>query len=499
MCGIIGLSGHSNIHSMLIPALETLQHRGQDAAGVVVSSSQFYIKKGLGLVSQVFNAQAEESVCGSVGIGHVRYTTQGANTLENAQPFIVDNPIKIAMAHNGNVTNFQELKQVILSYGDAVNTDCDLELLIKIFSIALSRVKSEPGSPETLFEAVKFLYQKAFGAYSVVAIVKDYGLLGFTDLYGIRPLFLGAKEVEGGSVFCFSSETRTFDRLGFKTIQRLTAGQAIFIDKLNKIHINNGNKKSFRPCVFEDIYFSKPDSQAINEDQNNQSIAEKRRELGKRLAKQLCARGLTPDVIIDVPSSAYFYAEGLSQALNVPYQHALRKNHSLRTFITDSTQRDAVVNQKFIIDVDVVKNKKVAVVDDSIVRGTISKYIVAALKAAGAKEVYFISGSPMVINPCTYGVDMSSREEMASYNRTEEEIALFIGADQVIYPTLKDLYSLYHGFRRLCDACFSGQYPTNVCDQTLKNIAEEKKKRINAPVKTSGSGELKAVILDQSY
>ena len=479
MCGIFGISGKVAVGSSLVSSLKNLQHRGQDGAGIVIDDTEFYVKKGLGLVKEIFESSdnSYDSAKGSVGIAHVRYTTQGSNLLQNIQPFIIDEPINIAMAHNGNVTNFRELKNEIILHGKTVDTDCDIELLLKMFSIVLCNKNVDNYSPEDFFEAVKFLHEKVLGGYAVVSIIKGYGLLGFTDPNGIRPLFLGKKEVQDDVVYCFSSESSSFKELGFKLVKRFNAGESIFIDNKNKIFIDRGDLRNHRPCIFEDLYFANPSSEAISID-DDLLIGLKRKNIGNLIAKYLIARNLTPDVIIDVPSSGYFYAQGLSLALNIPYAEALKKNHSLRTFITEHSNRDSVVTKKFVVDCNAVRGKKIAVVDDSIVRGTISKHVVSILKKAGAKEIYFISGSPKIENPCVYGIDMASKEEMIAHKKTEEEIALSIGADHVIYPEIGDLLYLYKDFGKVCDACFTGYYPTKIDKVVLNNIANEKQSRL---------------------
>ncbi len=481
MCGVFGISDRNNsvssLDSELISGLATLQNRGQDAAGIVMSNNPFFIKKNLGMVSQIFHHQKSNISTEPVGIGHVRYTTQGENTLKNTQPFILEEPFGIAMAHNGNVTNFKHLRNKIIQAKRKIQTTNDLELILQLFSISLSENSRKEYTYRDFLSAAEFIQSNVFGAYSVLTILRGYGLLGFTDSNGIRPLFLGKKESIKGVIFAFSSETSSFEQLGFETVRRLIAGEIIFIDNNNQIQTRNGFLKNYKPCIFEDLYFSKSHSKPINSVNHNDSIALRRETIGKILGKKIKMLGLKLDLVIDVPDSGYFYAQGISEELCIPYKKGLTKNDSMRTFISDKNTRKKIVLKKFNVISHLIKNKRIGVVDDSIVRGTISKHIAMLLKSEDAKEIYFISGSPIIRNPCIYGVDMSLKEEMVAYNKKIDEIALYIGVDKIIYPTLGDLKKVYEN-NRFCHACFSGEYPTKVSKSILLDIAQEKLFRI---------------------
>ncbi len=454
MCGIAGIYSFENINVDLLTALTSLQHRGQDAAGVLLFNKKFLLKKGLGLVKDVFNDESILNLNGNVGIGHVRYTTQGENTEESAQPMFINYPIGIGMAHNGNVTNTAELKNILFEkYHYIPKTTNDLELLLYLFTANLNINEL---TIENIFESVKYVQSIAKGAYSVLTIISDFGMLAFTDNNGIRPLLLGKKEFNSKISYCFSSESSSLDLLNYNVIKNMKGSEIVFIDKNFNIHSTVSEKGKQHFCIFEYIYFSRADSIIFNK-----SVAAERIKMGKLLANQIKEKNLKIDVIVDVPKSGYFAAVGLSEELNIPHKRALIPNDYIgRSFILPKqSQRESVIKQKFSIIKDVIENKNVALVDDSIVRGTTAKYIVKQLKNYGAKNVYLISAAPPLKFPCFYGINISTKEELIANKFNIEELKNYFGADDVIYQDLKSIKSLLG--ENFCEACFTGKYQEN--------------------------------------
>jgi len=471
MCGIVGFYGYDNIVGELVDGLTALQHRGQDSAGVVTFNDIFHMKKGLGLVNNVFDDKNIQRLVGKIGIGHVRYTTQGTNELMNVQPFAVNYPFGIAMVHNGNVINFSELKKTLYEENHILlETSNDLELILYTFASELITKNLKNLSVDDIFDAVTSTQMKIKGAYATISIIANRGFLVFTDPYGIRPVIMGKKQTEKGTVYGFASESTCFDYLGYEIIGDIGAGEAVFIDKDRRIHRKTCYKKGNAFCIFCYIYFSHEDSIV-----HNRLVASERVKMGKMLANNIKKAELKPDIIIDIPASAYFFASGLAEELNIPYRRGLSKNNHIgRSFISPTQkQRETVVRQKLNPIREIINGKKIAVVDDSIVRGTTSKHIVKLLKSAGAKEVYFISAAPPIKYPCIYGIDIAVGKELIASNSDVDTIAKFIGADALIYQSLGDLKELYKDFNA-CYACFSGEYPTENSEQFLKEIEMER-------------------------
>lgn len=472
MCGIVGLFGKENMVYDLVYGLTALQHRGQDSAGVVTFRDTFHMKKGLGLVNDVFKEKNLRRLVGDIGIGHVRYTTQGSNELLNVQPFAVNYPFGLAMVHNGNVINFKELKKHLYEeHHRLLETSNDLELILYTFASELETHDLKNLSVDDIFDTVESTQKKVLGAYSTITIIANRGFLAFNDPYGIRPLIMGRKQTRQGPVYGFASESTCFDYLGYEIMEDLGPGEAVYIDNERNMHRRTCYKKGGAFCIFCYIYFSHEDSIS-----HNRVIASERVKMGKTLAKRVKKANIEPDIVIDVPSSAYFFASGLAEELGIPYRRGLSKNsHIGRSFIK-STQKDRemAVRQKLNPIREVIEGKKVAVVDDSIVRGTTSRHIVKLLRNAGAKEVYFISAAPPIKHPCIYGIDMAITTELIASKNSADDISKLIGADAVIYQSLEDLKELYRDFDA-CYACFSGNYPT---EESLKFIEEMEKERI---------------------
>ncbi|MFH1465487.1 MAG: amidophosphoribosyltransferase [Pseudomonadota bacterium] len=471
MCGIIGIAGHRDVFPELHAGLMALQHRGQDAAGIVTFQGTFRTKKGLGMVSQVFGERHLPRLTGSMGLGHVRYATQGSNEELDAQPMAVNYPLGVAMVHNGNVTNFHELRRSL--YQDnhrLVETTCDVELILYALAAELETKNLSNLSVDELFECVAAVQRKVQGAYSVIALIANVGMIAFTDPHGIRPLVMGRRFCDEGLAWAFASETNVFDYLGFESIGDPAAGEAVFVDLDRRVHRRVCARERPAFCVFEYIYFALEDSVL-----HGRTVAGERVRMSRGLAATFRRTGLAPDIVIDVPSSSYFFASGMAEALGVPYRRGLVKNpHMGRSFINPTQEgRERVVRQKLNPIRDVVQGKKVAVVDDSIVRGTTARHLVRLLKEAGAQEVYFVSASPPFRHPCVFGIDMSIKREMIAANYPVEQIARYMGAEAVVYQTLEDLQALYQDLP-CCFACFSGQYPTNLTDHELEAIEQER-------------------------
>ncbi len=472
MCGIVGFMGKDEVVYDLMIGLTALQHRGQDSAGIVTFKETFHTKKGLGLVNNIFRPKHFSRLKGKIGVGHVRYTTQGGNEVTNVQPISTNYPFGIAMVHNGNVTNFDKLRKSLYDeYHTLPATTSDLELILYHFAAELGQKDLASLQVSDLFDAVVRTQEKVEGAYSTIAVIANHGLLAFCDPNGIRPLILGKKETKKGTVYGFASESTCFDHIGYEVVDDLKAGEIVFIDKNHKVHRQIGYQKETNFCVFEYIYFARDDS--IIQDT---WVAGTRVKMGRQLAKKVIEKGLKPDMVIDVPSTGYYAASGLAEALGIPYRRGLMKNNHIgRSFISpDKKVRKDIVKRKLNPLKKVVQGKKVAVVDDSIVRGTTSKRIVKMLRDSGAAEVYFISAAPPIKHPCVYGIDMSETTELIAANKTMEGIRKYMKADALIYQELSDLEEIFSG-RNLCTACLSGKYPTEGIEEAIELVASERK------------------------
>lgn len=471
MCGIVGFYGKPNIVSELLIGMSALQHRGQDAAGIITFEKTFHIKKGLGLVSNVFEQRHFDRLRGEIGVGHVRYTTQGTNELTNAQPIAANYPFGIAMVHNGNVTNFEEMREVLYrDYHTLPATTNDLELILYTFASELNKKDLANVDVVDIFDAVRITQSKVHGAYAVIAAIANHGLLAFCDPHGIRPLVLGKRETEYGTVYGFASETVCFDHQGYETIRDLEPGEIVYIDANKQIHSSIGTRKGQNFCVFEFIYFAREDSTI-----QGKLVAGQRVKMGRAIGKHLQKLGLKPDMVIDVPTSGYFAASGLAEILGIPYKRGLVKSNYIgRSFISPNQgEREAIVKRKLNPIRKTIAGKKIAVVDDSVVRGTTSKRIVQTLREAGAAEIYFISAAPPVKNPCIYGIDMSVTTELIAAQKSLDDICRFIEADALIYLPIEDLKEIFEEMPT-CMACLDGKYPTEGAAEALQLIEKER-------------------------
>ena len=468
MCGIVGLVGEDAGYSVY-EALVALQHRGQDAAGICTYDGRLRLKKGVGLVSEVFRDTQFPS--GVLAIGHVRYPTIGLGASHDAQPFIVPAPFGIALAHNGNIVNYTELRgELWRRYKHILNSDCDAELLLAVFAEELAaRCQGKALSFDTLCEAVSSVFSRVNGSYSAVALIAGQGLVAFRDPHGIKPLSLG----RCGKRFAFVSESVALDVLGFEELGDVAPGEVVFVDVTGRVRRRRLQQERHALCIFEFVYFARPDSVI-----DGISVYEARLRLGERLAER--CRHLRPDVVVPVPDTARAAAVSLAAKLAVPYREGLIKNRYIgRTFIMPS---DAQRRQSVRVKLNPIKHelhgRRVLLVDDSIVRGTTSRAIVDLVRSAGAKEVFFAITAPPLRYPCVYGIDMQTRGEFIAATHSEESIAKIIGADALVYQTLTDLVDGVRGQSAItfCCACFDGKYPTHVDKETLRRIEAERRR-----------------------
>jgi amidophosphoribosyltransferase len=468
MCGIVAIFSRQPVNQSLYDGLQLLQHRGQDAAGIVtMDGSMFHMHKQLGMVRDVFRTRDMRNLVGNVGIAHVRYPTAGsASSPAEAQPFYVNSPFGIVLAHNGNLTNTETLQQeVFLDDLRHVNTSSDSEVLLNVLAHELQdAVQGHRLTANDVFAAVSGVHRRCKGAYAVVALIAGFGVLVFRDPHGIRPLVIGQMETEAGPEYIMASESVAVEALGFKVLRDVAPGEAVLVtlggDLLSQQCAVN---PSFTPCIFEYVYFARPDSVM-----DGTSVYESRLRMGEYLAEKIrhqCAH-LKIDVVIPIPDTSRPSAMQLAFRLGLPYREGFIKNRYIgRTFIMPGQSvRKKSVRQKLNAMPMEFKGKNVLLVDDSIVRGTTSKEIIQMARDAGAAAVYFASASPPVRYPNVYGIDMPTRRELLANGRSDEEIAREIGADAVVYQDLADLIAAVRSvnprIERFDASCFDGCYIT---------------------------------------
>ncbi len=470
MCGVIGIYGDKEVTPALWLGLIGLQHRGQDTAGIVTyEDGRFYLKKGKGTVQNFFTSKDLKRLIGDVGIAQVRYPTIGGGDPEDAQPFYTNSPFGIAMAHNGNVVNYQELKKWLLHERRRhINTSNDVEVILNLFASELGRVRQSSllqDKVNTIFEAVEKVMEKVNGSYSCVCFIAGEGLLAFRDPHGIKPLKFGWE----GKNFCFASESVALDTLGYSEMRDVKPGEAIFIDINKKVSSKIIKKAAPRHCIFEYIYFARPDS--IMDDV---WVYESRFKLGEELAKKVKARRIKIDVVIPIPDTARTTALSLAQALGVPYREGLIKNRYIgRTFIMPREGRKIVQHKLNPVRCE-IEGKRVLLVDDSIVRGSTSRAILSLVRKAGAKAVYFASSSAPLKYPCFYGIDMQTRQDFVAIDKSVSEIQKEIGADALIYQSIEGMLRSVNPDKSYCTACFNGDYPTRISPEEIKQIEEDR-------------------------
>lgn len=466
MCGIVGIVGHQPVNQALYDALTVLQHRGQDAAGIITEADgRLHIRKSNGLVRDVFQQRHMLRLLGNIGVGHIRYPTAGSASLYEAQPFYVNSPYGICLAHNGNLVNADALKQMVVHEDKRhLNTTSDSEILLNVFAHELGRHASNGLHPEQILDTVESVHKRCSGGYAVVALIVGHGLVAFRDPHGIRPAILGVRHTPHGVERIVASESVALDSLGFDIERDIRPGEAVFIDKSGRLYSRESSiEAEFSPCIFEYVYFARPDSII-----DKLSVYKARLRMGERLAAKI--RRIRPkhgiDVVIPVPDTSRTAALQVAHGLGVKYREGFIKNRYIgRTFIMpEQSERRASVRRKLnAIDLE-FGGKNVLLVDDSIVRGTTSAQIVEMAREAGAKQVYFASAAPPVRYPNVYGIDMPAAGELAAAGRTEEEMREFIGADWLVYQDLDDLIAAVRheeaGISSFDTSCFSGEYVT---------------------------------------
>ncbi|MBL1277553.1 MAG: amidophosphoribosyltransferase [Ectothiorhodospiraceae bacterium] len=492
MCGIIGIVGTENVNQNLYDGLTVLQHRGQDAAGIVTcDQGRLFLRKDNGLVRDVFRTRHMLRLQGSMGIGHVRYPTAGCFSSAEAQPFYVNSPFGLSLAHNGNLTNAAELKRDLFRADRRhINTDSDSEVLLNVFAHELQHEGKLTLEAEDVFEAVAAVHRRCRGAYAVVVMITGYGIVGFRDPNGIRPAVFGKRETAQGDEYVIASESVAIDSLGFDLIRDIAPGEAVFIDVKGNLSTRQcAENPVATPCIFEHVYFARPDSII-----DGISVYKARLRMGETLAKKIMR--VYPkhdiDVVIPIPDTSRTSALQLSYELGVVYREGFIKNRYIgRTFIMPGQQqRKKSVRQKLnAIELE-FKGKNVLLVDDSIVRGTTSKQIIQMARAAGANKVYFASAAPPVRFPNVYGIDMPSVKELVGHGRDEKQIAEVIGADWLLYQDLDDLIeTARHGnpaVEHFDTSVFDGKYVTGDITQDYLDFLEEKR---NDSAREQGEGD----------
>lgn len=468
MCGIVGIVGSTPVNQSIYDALTVLQHRGQDAAGIVtIADGKFKQRKANGLVKDVFESKHMQRLKGDIGIGHIRYPTAGSSSAAEAQPFYVNSPWGLALAHNGNLTNATDLRDSLINSRRHINTTSDSEVLLNIFAAELDKVSNSKLLADDIFQAVAEVHKKVSGAYGVVSLIIGHGLVAFRDPHGIRPLVLGSRKTEEGDVeYIVASESVGLDTIGFKVIRDVEPGEAIYITEDRKLYSKQcAEKTSLNPCIFEYVYLARPDSTL-----SGISVYEARLEMGRKLGAKIKREwaDVEIDAVIPIPETSNDIALEISIELGLPYRQGFVKNRYIgRTFIMPGqTQRRKSVRRKLNAITAEFKDKSVLLVDDSIVRGTTSEQIVEMVRDAGAKKVYLASAAPEVCYPNVYGIDMPTANELIAHNRTVEQISDCIGTDGLIYQDLQDLKDAVKKQNPAVDgfecSVFDGKYITGV-------------------------------------
>ncbi|WP_288130477.1 amidophosphoribosyltransferase [Microbulbifer sp.] len=477
MCGIVGIVGKSDVNLQLYDALTLLQHRGQDAAGIVTcDGDRLNQQKANGLVRDVFRARHMQRLTGNFGIGHVRYPTAGSSGPALAQPFYVNSPYGIAMAHNGNLTNVSEVKEEIFQQDlRHINTDSDSEVLLNVFAHELLEQRKLQPKAEDIFTAMRAVHKRVRGGYACVALIVGYGVVAFRDPNGIRPLVYGKRETDKGTEYMVASESVALDVGGYTLVRDVAPGECIYIELDGTVHSEQcAENPSLNPCIFEHVYFARPDSIM-----DGVSVHKARLRQGEHLAEKILRERPDHDidVVIPIPDSSRSAGQMVAHRLGVKFREGMVKNRYIgRTFIMPGQkQRKKSVRQKLNpIELE-FRGKNVLLVDDSIVRGTTCKQIIQMAREAGANKVYFASAAPAVKYPNVYGIDMPSATELVAHGRTTEEVCEEIGADWLIYQELEDLVeSSAEGNSEIKEfdcAVFNGKYITgDVTEEYLESL-----------------------------
>jgi amidophosphoribosyltransferase len=478
MCGFISIFGPegSDVLQDVLTGLLAIQHRGQDAAGIVTFKDRFQAKKGLGLVREVFEEKHMNRLRGHLAVGHVRYPTVGLGEKTDVQPFWIDFPIGIAMAHNGNVTNFHELKRDYFGKRHVqLASNCDLEAVLYVFADRIARRQGTGVTLDDIAAATRETFQRVKGAYSVVGTIAGHGMYAFRDPFGIKPCIFGRKLTDKGYQYAVASESVVLDVSGYEIVRDLKAGELLWIGEDRQPHFVQVANSPHRPCIFEYIYFARPDSFL-----DGVSVYGARLDLGTALAEAWRKTGLTADVVIPVPESARTAAQTMAESLGIPCREGFHKNRYVgRTFImpNDKARRDTIRQKLNPIRAE-FEGKNVLILDDSIVRGNTSRQIVKIARQMGAKKVYLASYSAQLLHQCFYGIDMSTKREFIARGRDNQEIARELGADCVLYQTVEHMVEAVrrtHPELKFCMACFDGNYPTgDITEQMLNDIEQDR-------------------------
>jgi len=482
MCGLVAMIRNRPVVQDIYDGLVVVQHRGQDAAGIATyNGQQIHLKKGNGLVRDVFRTKNMIRLQGNMGLGHVRYPTAGCASEEEAQPFYVNAPFGIALAHNGNLTNYEQLKKEIRETNMRhLNTTSDSEVLLNIlaFELGVETKKKHVMSlqPEQIFKAMKRVFKRLEGGYAVISLIVDHGILAFRDPKGIRPLIVGVKEGVDKNEYIVASESVAIQTLGFKVLRDVAPGEAVYIDKEGQFHSKQCIKASYSPCIFEYVYLARPDSLI-----DNISVYKTRLRMGNYLAKQIKKDKLKIDVVIPIPETSRHIAITVASELKVKYREGFMKNRYIgRTFIMPNQElRKKSIRYKLNPIPLEFKNKNVLLVDDSIVRGNTSRQIVEMVRESGAKKVYFASAAPPIINPCVYGIDMPRRTDFIANQLSHEEIRKAINVDKLYYQKYEDLKKSAQAgnskIKKFCHACMGGPYPAGkITEEVLQRVEQQR-------------------------
>lgn len=485
MCGIIGIYSHAPVAAEIYDSLIHLQHRGQDAAGILTCNERFYVKHGLGLVREIFQPDDICHLKGNFGIGHSRYPTAGGYNIADVQPLWIGSPRGIALAHNGNLVNYPELALEITQQKHRhLNSSIDSEVLLHLIGDGLDQAPYVSDDGEGFFErlsdTIKNLFARVQGSYSVVSVIIGKGLVAFRDPHGIRPLVMGERiNPDGSKDYIFASETTMFYTLGFEPVGDVLPGEVVYVNQSGQLFRKIVTEKAFRPCVFEYVYFARPDATM-----NQVSVYRSRLHMGQNLAKLWKKRypNCLPDVVIPAPFTSNTAALSFAHELGVRYSEGLYKNPFIgRTFIMpNGEERSRSVRYKLTPQKTEIHGKNVLILDDSIVRGTTSREIVRMVKEFGAKETYFVSTAPPIKYPCFYGIDMPSSAELIAAHDSEEEVRTFLGVNKLLYQDIVDLVEAVtrkgdHNIEKPCMACMDGCYITgNIDNQKLNELTQQR-------------------------
>jgi amidophosphoribosyltransferase len=487
MCGIVGIAGHYHVNQAIYDAMTVLQHRGQDAAGIVTCDGErLYLRKDNGMVRDVFHNRHMRRLIGNMGIGHVRYPTAGSSSSAEAQPFYVNSPYGITLAHNGNLTNSEELVEHIFKADlRHINTTSDSEVLLNVLAHELQVLHKLDPQPEDIFQAVTRVHERVDGAYAAVAMITGYGLLAFRDPNGVRPVCFGRRDTPEGPEYMVASESVALSALGFELERDLAPGEAVYMTTDGALHTQQcAHNPELHPCIFEHVYLARPDSII-----DNISVYKARLRMGEKLAEKVAREWPEHDidVIIPIPDTSRTASLQMANRLEIKYREGFIKNRYIgRTFIMPGQQqRKKSVRQKLNAIGLEFQGKNVLLVDDSIVRGTTCHEIIEMAREAGARKVYFASAAPPVKYPNVYGIDMPSASELIAHGRTINEVCELIGADGLIYQDLEDLVSTAgewnHEVQSFDCSVFDGRYVTgNISQEYLDHVERQRNEAARA-------------------